>query len=117
MISICYNLATLNVIELLLETGLDMLFPHRFYLRTACLTCTRKMAEARRQRIIDLVNAQVPMVTIANIINVHKRMVERVRKSFKAGGTVKAAAPGSPAKRTAKFMDELKGMIEANPSP
>ncbi len=43
-------------------------------------------------------------------------MVERVRKSFEAWGTVKAASPGSPdkKKRTAKFMDELKGMIEAD---
>ncbi len=76
------------------------------------------MEKARHQRIVDLGRAQVPNQTIATIVGVHPRTVQRILAHFEDRGVIGRPPRGPPTnkKKTDDFMARLKELIEADPT-
>ena len=75
-----------------------------------------KNFEARRQRIADLLRAQVPYKQITEITGASKPAIIRVKRKLEAGVTLERP-PQEPAnkKRTEAFLNEVKTAFEESP--
>ncbi len=79
---------------------------------------TTARMEARRQRILDLLHAQVPSDKIAEIVGCHKNTVFNVKKMEKDRGDIKRkkGSGGHNRKRTEEFLTGVAAEIEASPT-
>ncbi len=73
---------------------------------------------AWRQRILDLLHAQVPVGEIVTIVSINRRTVSNVRRMFEERDGVerKEGSGGHNLKRTATFNNDLKEQIDASPT-
>ena len=74
--------------------------------------------EATRQRISDLLHAQVDPKTISDIVGVSRRTVYNIRRAINGGKgiTRKSGSGGSNKKRGEVFLGALKAKIEKDPT-
>ena len=75
--------------------------------------------QSKRQRVLDLLDAQIPQKVIAETVGVNIRTVERLNAAKKDGKSDAARAEGSGGhnkKRTEAFINSLKAKINADPT-
>jgi len=74
--------------------------------------------ESKRQRVSDLLRAQVKPKTISDIVGLSLRAVYNIRKAINAGAGIKrkSGSGGANKKRTGAFLKTLESKIEKDPT-